>query len=140
LLRSVVNERTIRFDVENIALAQRHGTALAVLVNELVSNAVKHGNGEIEVSLTVENDRARLAVRDEGPGFGQKFDPEKSRHTGMELIESVSRHDLLGTVTYESLPEGGARVVVDFPCPSILELPGSADRNRPHGRNMEDAP
>ena len=43
LLRTIVGDRIIRFDVEDISLPQRQGTSLAVLVNELVSNAVKHG-------------------------------------------------------------------------------------------------
>ncbi len=117
LLRSIVGERSIRFDVENIALALRQGTSLAVLVNELVSNAVKHGRGEIQVSIQVINDRARLAVSDQGPGFSKNFDPARTRNTGLELIESVGRHDLMGAITYENRPEGGARVIVEFPRP-----------------------
>jgi PAS domain S-box-containing protein len=126
LLRSVVGERSIRFEVEDMALAQKQGTSLAVLVNELVSNAVKHGSGEIEVSIAVVEDRARLAVSDEGPGFSSEFDPVVARNTGLELIESVGRHDLLGTITYENRPEGGARVVVDFPRPMRTEVKPSS--------------
>jgi PAS domain S-box len=117
LLQSIVGERSIRFEVDDMALAQRQGTSLAVLVNELVSNAVKHGSGEIEVSLAVVEDRARLAVCDEGPGFSRNFDPVKARNTGLELIETVGRYDLHGSIRYENRPGGGARVVVDFPRP-----------------------
>jgi two-component sensor histidine kinase len=90
-----------------------------VLVNELVSNALKHGQGEIEVSLAVVNNRVKLAVCDEGPGFSASFDPNKTRNTGLELIESVGRYDLLGSVVYENRPQGGARVVVEFPKPGL---------------------
>jgi PAS domain S-box-containing protein len=121
LLKSIVGERNIRFDVESMDLALRQGTSLAVLVNELISNAVKHGSGDIEVSLAVVNERAKLAVSDRGPGFQEGFDPRKAANTGLELIESIGRLDLQGTTTYENRPEGGARVVVEFPRPRNAE-------------------
>lgn len=115
LLKSIVSEREIRFNIADIEVALRQGTSLAVLINELVSNAVKHGAGDIDVSLAVVQEQARLSVCDCGPGFNAGFDPKTAGSTGLELVESLGRHDLMGTVSYENRSEGGARVVVEFP-------------------------
>jgi two-component sensor histidine kinase len=117
LLRSIIGSREIHFEVENILLEPRQGTSLAVLVNELVNNAVKHGAGDIDVSRAVVSDRARLQICDRGPGFEEGFDPHKSAGTGMQLIQSVSTVDLQGVTDFQNREGGGATVVVDFPRP-----------------------
>jgi two-component system, sensor histidine kinase PdtaS len=116
--------------VQDARLPVRQGTSLAVLVNELVSNAVKHGRGDIGLSFGMlpgsngSGPRARLEVTDQGPGFSPDFDPAKAANTGVELIESLGRWDLQGEVEYANRPEGGARVVVTFPLsPSTAQSP-----------------
>ncbi len=117
LLQLLAQGRRLSVRAENIEVPLRYGTSLAMLVNELVSNAVKHGGNVIDVSLGVVLDKARLEVCDDGPGFPKGFDPRKAANTGLELIESLSRVDLRGSVTYQNHAEGGARVVVEFPVP-----------------------
>ena len=92
-------------------------TSLALLVAELVSNALKHGQGQIEISVTIDGDTARLEVDDDGPGFPADFDWRQAANTGLGLIDSAGRHDLRGTVSYGNRPEGGACVTVTFPIP-----------------------
>ena len=115
VLRSVTGARPLKYYCDDTVLPISHGTSLAVLLNELVSNAVKHGGGSIDVSLAVVNDQARLVVDDDGPGFPPNFVYGSDAHTGLELVENVSRYDLHGEPTYENRPGGGARVVVTFP-------------------------
>jgi integral membrane sensor domain MASE1 len=115
LLQSVVGDRNLHFAVDDARIPIRQGTALAVLVNELVSNALKHGAGDIDLSLAVLEQTARLVVCDRGPGVPPEFDPWKNASTGMELIYSLSTWDLGGQVSFENRPEGGARVLVTFP-------------------------
>lgn len=105
----------IRFQLEEFLLPGRQANSLALLTNELVSNALKHGNGSVEVRLTLQGDRAFLEVRDDGPGFPEGFNPEEYAHTGLTLVESLARMDLGGSVRYESLPGGGGRVHIEFP-------------------------
>lgn len=122
LLQTLAEGRTVTISTEDIEVPMRQGTSLAVLVNELVSNAVKHGGGEILVTLSVNSGTARLEVCDDGPGFSPDFDPQKSANTGLELIDSLSRLDLRGKTTYENRPQGGACVVVEFPLPSVPDV------------------
>ena len=117
LLQATMGGRRIRWQAEDFRLPVREGASLALLVSELVSNAVKHGRSDIEVMLTVQGETARLEVCDDGPGFSPNFDWRKAANTGMGLIDSTGRHDLRGVISYENRPEGGARVIVDFPVP-----------------------
>lgn len=123
-VQGMVAGRQITFAVDDIRLPVRQSTTFAVLVNELVSNALKHGAGEIHVRFCVEGNTAALQVEDEGPGFAPNFDPVSAANTGLDLISSLSRMDMRGDARYENRAEGGARVVVEFPVPSLLKTPG----------------
>jgi two-component sensor histidine kinase len=109
------SNRPIEYEVDDALLPAPQATSLALLVNELVSNAVKHGHGEVKVRLKRLDRAAVLEVRDDGPGFPAGFDPSRAANTGLELVESLSRWDLGGTTSYETRPEGGGCVRVTIP-------------------------
>jgi two-component sensor histidine kinase len=124
MLRSVTEGRRILCTTEPVLLPIQQSAALALLVNELVSNAIKHSDGNIEITLQMDEQtdgrnrktrHAILTVSDDGAGFPEGFDPQTVANTGMELIDSTARWDLRGEVSYENRPEGGARVTVTFP-------------------------
>jgi PAS domain S-box-containing protein len=119
LLQATTGGRRITYMVEDFRLPVREGASLALLISELISNAVKHGRLDIELTLTRRGDSALLEVYDDGPGFPPDFDWREAANTGMELIDSTGRHDLHGTISYQNRPEGGAHVVVTFPVPSV---------------------
>ncbi|MGC4043300.1 MAG: PAS domain-containing protein [Armatimonas sp.] len=118
-LQLMAGERGITFYVADLHLPVRHSTTVAVLVNELISNSLKHGKGQIEVGLAVQGPIASLEVRDSGPGFPEDFNAETAANTGLDLISSLTLIDLNGTVRYETREEGGARVVITFPIPAV---------------------
>lgn len=115
LVRGLTGARPLRYAADDTLVPVQLGTSLAVLLNELVSNAVKHGMGAIDVQLSINTTGGHLAVSDAGPGFPENFNSETAAHTGLELVESLSRWDLQGEPVYENRPEGGARVVIHFP-------------------------
>jgi PAS domain S-box-containing protein len=121
LLQGMSIGRKLELQVEDISLPLRQATALAILTNELVSNATKHGKGTIGIVFTLQMNHGRLEVWDEGEGFPPDFDPHTSANTGVELVETISRYDLQGEITYENREQGGARVIILFP----LERPVS---------------
>ena len=57
--RRLVNEHT-----STLAARQRHAAAL--MVSELVTNAVVHGTGTISLRIDLEGDALRIEVSDEG--------------------------------------------------------------------------
>lgn len=101
--------------LEDISLSVRHSTSLAIITNELMSNACKHGNGKINVAFVVTEIGAALIVTDDGPGFAPHFDPTQAANTGLELVESLTHIDLGGTVTYANQPQGGGQVTISIP-------------------------
>lgn len=111
--------------LQEIDVPLRQGASLAILVNELVMNAVKHGCNLVEVTLTCSEGRARLEVSDDGPGFPPGFDAATAANTGLDLVENVARWDLGGETSYENRTAGGARVVVQFSLTKSDVLPGN---------------
>jgi PAS domain S-box-containing protein len=115
LLESTVGGRRIRHETDEVRLPVGVGTSLALLVSEIVSNAVKHGSSDIEVVLKAEAETICLEICDDGPGFPPDFDWQTAANTGLALIDSAARYDLRGSVAYDNRPQGGGRVTVRFP-------------------------
>ena len=101
--------------IDDVHLVGRQVTTLALLTNELVSNALKHGRGTIEITFKVHGDQAAIEVCDDGPGFPEGFDASSAASTGLELVENLARWDLRGESAYNNRAEGGARIAITFP-------------------------
>lgn len=101
--------------IEDVQLPGQQGTALALVINELISNAIKHGKGNVEIVVAQEGKQTTITVCDDGSGFPADFDPKVAANTGLELIRSLVQWDLAGKVEFGNQPEGGAQVTVSFP-------------------------
>jgi signal transduction histidine kinase len=106
---------------------------LAQVIANLVQNADRYGDGDIDVHITRADDRVLLAVEDEGPGVPESersviFDRfsrgsaggrrgyDTGSGLGLSLVaEHVGLHG--GTVWVEDRPDGrsGARFVIELP-------------------------
>jgi len=91
---------------------------LALILNELVTNAVKHGIEDharqgVRISLTDQDGRLALSVEDDGEGF----DLEEVRKTssGLQLVLGLARQ-LHGTLSVTKNP---SRASLDFPAAKI---------------------
>ena len=88
---------------------------LALILNELLTNAVKHGvnghgQGTIHVELREQDDDLLLTVQDDGPGFELRNPTRKS--AGLGLVMGLARQ-IGGQLEVERSP--GARCTVRFP-------------------------
>ena len=117
MLQRTTGSRRILHSIIETRLSARQGTSLALVANELLSNALKHGQGNIEVCLTLEANRkmVQLTVTDEGPGFSVDFDPIRGANTGLELVNSLTQWDLGGEVQFSNRDGGGGSVTVTMP-------------------------
>lgn len=115
MLQDIAGERSLNYDITDFHISVRQASALAVVINELVNNAVKHGTGEITLVLKIVEEQARLEICDHGPGFPSDFNAGAKAHTGLELVEELGHWDLEGQTSYTTLLEGGACVRVTFP-------------------------
>jgi len=123
LLQDTTGGRQIQSRIDDFPILVGQSASLALLISELVSNALKHGSNDIVLQITVLDDVVRLEVCNDGCGFPPGFDWRQEAKIGLNLIDSTGRHDLKGIVSYENRAEGGARVVVTFP----VSAAGSAD-------------
>ena len=116
-LQRTADERKIVTEIEEICLPIKQSGSLTLLVNELVSNSLKHGKGSIGLQLKNEGSDGILIVTDEGEGFGEDFNSKTSSKIGLELIQSLVKWDLHGEIVFGNRPEGGAITTVTFPIP-----------------------
>jgi len=98
---------------DDLELPNDAAMPLALILNELLTNAVKHGvngksRGRIGVSLRQNEDRFVLTVEDEGPGFD--LNEMRNRSSGLFLIQGLARQ-LGGTFTASGSP---TRCTVEF--------------------------
>ena len=118
MLEQTAWNKVVRYSIEEVRLTAKLCISLALILNELVTNALKHGKNEADVVFRVEETEAVLEVSDDGPGFPPDFHPLEASHMGLELVESLIRIDLGGQSAYRNRPEGGGQVIVTFPLPS----------------------
>lgn len=121
LLQATAGGRSILYQIDDFLLSVGESASLALLISELISNALKHGTNDINLILSTQGEKVTLEVSNDGCGFPLDFDWRKAANTGLSLIDSTGRHDLNGTISYENRPEGGARVTVVFPLPAQRE-------------------
>lgn len=80
---------------EGIIKPTDRAVAVALLVNELVSNAIKHaypkGQCRIWVTLSRRTPSILLTVRDEGVGLPADFDLKAGRRLGMRLVNAFTK-------------------------------------------------
>lgn len=93
---------------------------LALAVNELAANAVKHaypeGSGEIRIEFSAEPDgEVRIAVADAGIGLPEGFDPKKSAGLGLQIVNRLI--DQIGAQLHVERTNPGTRFTITLPPP-----------------------
>jgi PAS domain S-box-containing protein len=123
MLQDTTLGRTLQVASEEVRLPAKQATSLAIIVSELVGNAIKHGSGTISITFRSQDDGSILDVTDQGPGFPPDFNLVDSAGTGLELVDNLSRWDLGGKVTCSNLSPSGAHVSVALRTPSDILAP-----------------
>jgi PAS domain S-box-containing protein len=106
---------SIRIDSDGGNLSNEVSMPLALIINELLTNAAKHGingreAGEILVTLKRRDGRITLCVQDHGPGFD--LHDTGRRSSGVGLVSGLTRQ-LMGTFSVDC--DAGTRCTVSFP-------------------------
>jgi two-component system, sensor histidine kinase PdtaS len=119
--RAVQLRRTGTFGV----LPAEVATPLAMVLTELLQNAVEHGvdtsgSGAVEVAAErAEAGALRLLVRDHGPGLPPGFRMEASDRLGLQIVRTLVETELRGQLTLTPAPDGGTLATVEL---SALDL------------------
>ena len=110
----------LRFDLEPVQVSVNTAIPCALILNELVSNALKHAfpagrTGTLQVSLHPgPAGQTRLTVRDDGVGWPPTLDYHHVESLGLQLINTLARQ-IHGTVELDRA--GGTSVTLTFPPP-----------------------
>ncbi len=116
-----VDEDTIcvTVTVNDVSLDVNRAIPCALLVNEMITNVLKHGikkdagPGRMDISFTREGAAYRLVVTDRGPSMDAAiFYSEDQKTLGLQLIKALVRQ-LGGTV--ELTVQDGCRFTIEFP-------------------------
>ncbi|HTV98366.1 MAG TPA: PAS domain S-box protein [Steroidobacteraceae bacterium] len=84
------------YEMTEISLPVQQAIPCALILNELVSNALKHafpsGIGTIRIGLRhLSDDRILLSVADDGIGISPEFEPRESKSLGVQLVFTLAR-------------------------------------------------
>jgi two-component sensor histidine kinase len=93
----------------DILLSSSQATSLALILNELVQNAIEHGfgdghdEGQIRITLHEDVHEIQVAVINDGNVLPQGFDHHKVDSLGLQIVESLSRGEINGRFTLTSV-------------------------------------
>jgi two-component sensor histidine kinase len=118
-------------DAEPVEVIVDKAVPLVLVVNELVTNAVKYAfprgrAGRIWVRLRNGGDNVTLIVEDNGTGLPADFDMTRSTGLGFTLIVGLVGQ-IGGTLTPGTAPQGGARFTVTLPRVAAKPAEGTAE-------------
>ncbi|MCB9078430.1 MAG: histidine kinase N-terminal domain-containing protein [Anaerolineaceae bacterium] len=98
-------EKQVRIELtgEPIYLPARQATSCALIINELVQNAIEHGfeskkSGVIRVNLEDGGDEVIITVADNGDGVSGDFNMDKTDSLGLQIVKILVEGDLKGKI------------------------------------------
>ncbi len=114
-------EKGIRLDLKgpNIYLPTQPATVCALVVNELLQNALEHGyerqeGGTVTVNLVDDGEQVTIAIDDDGVGLPNDFDLASTSSLGLQIVRTLAEGDLKGKFSMHSRDKG-VSAVVTFP-------------------------
>jgi PAS domain S-box-containing protein len=104
--------------IEDVSLGLDNAIPCGLIINELISNALKYafpedGIGEIEINLrSINEDEMELTVSDNGIGIPAEIDVEKTESLGLQLVQLLAEDQLDGTLELDR--DGGTVFRIRF--------------------------
>lgn len=94
----ILPDRHIQFTSkgDEVRLNMNQATQVALVINELILNAVEHGfkichTGEVHINIEERDESISLWVSNNGDHLPEGFDMAKAAHLGLQIVENLSR-------------------------------------------------
>lgn len=94
----ILPDKKIGFKVtgEDVHLNMTQATQVALVLNELILNAVEHGfsetdKGEIHVNVEEREGEVAIWISNDGDKLPPEFDMARDSHLGLQIVESLAR-------------------------------------------------
>ncbi len=92
--RSKIGSLRLNLDLSDIKLDINLSLSLGLILNELITNALKHAfpnnkAGKLDVSLKEVGEQVQLIISDNGKGLPANFDIKSTNSLGLELVDSL---------------------------------------------------
>ncbi|MQA94540.1 MAG: PAS domain-containing protein [Streptosporangiales bacterium] len=108
-------------------------TPMAMILTELLQNAVEHGlayrPGRIDVIAKREAERLTVCVADDGRGLPEDFDAEGATSLGLQIVRTLVVGELGGRLEIEPRDGQGTQVVVEVPVEPAPNAHKDAERS-----------
>lgn len=120
-IRQIDEEKTnsiaIEYDIENCIIAITSAVPCAMIVNEMITNSLKHAfpngrKGRINLEMKSFSQVIWLSVRDDGIGVPPGWSLDSEKGLGLELIKILT-HQLKGTINVKH--DKGLHYELTFP-------------------------
>ena len=103
----------------NIYLPTQPATVCALVINELLQNALEHGYerqevGTVTVCLRDDGEQITISVDDDGVGLPEEFDLSQTSSLGLQIVQTLAQGDLKGSFELRSRDKG-VSAIVTFP-------------------------
>ena len=114
-------EMKVTFTVEpsDVHVSSREATVMALLINEFVMNAIRHGfanrpEGSVIIRSRRLENLAVVEVIDDGAGLPNEFSIEENQRLGLQIARTLVQVDLRGKLELLAGDDGGTVVRIAF--------------------------
>ena len=89
-----------------VTLPSAQATSAALVINELLQNTIKHAftgrsEGKVQLRLDDKDEEVVLSIFDNGVGLPEGFNPEKDANLGWQIVNTLVKEDLHGSLQIE---------------------------------------
>jgi two-component system, sensor histidine kinase PdtaS len=121
-------------------------TPLALVLTELLQNALQHGltrptgtlrDGKLEVTAYRRSGQLTVTVTDNGAGLPEDFDLNSTASLGLQIVRTLVVAELGGRLQVSPQPGGGTGVLVEVPVqlPAATTADGESGQENAAGRS-----
>lgn len=105
-------------DGDRLLLSSKQATSLALVMNELINNALMHGledkqTGQVTVNVQPQNGLAAITVQDDGAGLPAGFAWDSHQQLGLRIVRTLVKRELGGEFAFQD--GGGTIAMITIP-------------------------